>query len=71
MVAGISEEEAKSSIGKPPEPKNRVMRVMKRRLGSCKTFGENMIFMLNRASTYLAPAFLFWVNAEFTPRPYP
>ena len=32
-----------------PEPKNRVLRVLMRRLGSTKTFGENMIFMLNRA----------------------
>ncbi|RDB24096.1 Protein dip1 [Hypsizygus marmoreus] len=31
------------------EPKNRVIRVLMRRLGSSKTFGENMIFMLNRA----------------------
>ncbi|KAF9463233.1 hypothetical protein BDZ94DRAFT_1259432 [Collybia nuda] len=31
------------------ESKNRVLRVLMRRLGSSKTFGENMIFMLNRA----------------------
>ncbi|KAG5728408.1 hypothetical protein E4T56_gene18959 [Termitomyces sp. T112] len=32
-----------------PQPKNRVLSVFMRRLGSSKTFGENMIFMLNRA----------------------
>lgn len=31
------------------ESKNRVLRVLMRRLGSSRTFGENMIFMLNRA----------------------
>lgn len=34
-----------------PETKNRVLRVLMTRLGSSKTFGENMIFMLNRART--------------------
>jgi Protein of unknown function (DUF2013) len=34
------------------EYKNRVLRVLMRRLGSSKTFGENMIFMLNRARTW-------------------
>jgi hypothetical protein len=33
------------------ESKNRILRVLMRRLGSSKTFGENMIFMLNRART--------------------
>lgn len=32
------------------EDQNRVLRILMRRLGSTKTFGENMIFMLNRAS---------------------
>ncbi|KAI5117908.1 hypothetical protein M0805_003602 [Coniferiporia weirii] len=32
-----------------PEDTNRVLRVLMRRLNSSKTFGENMIFMLNRA----------------------
>ncbi|KAH8833744.1 hypothetical protein DL96DRAFT_1578218 [Flagelloscypha sp. PMI_526] len=31
------------------DSKNRVLRVLMQRLGSSKTFGENMIFMLNRA----------------------
>lgn len=35
-----------------PQEKNRVLRVLMRRLGSSKTFGENMIFMLNRAREY-------------------
>ncbi|KIM41429.1 hypothetical protein M413DRAFT_18955 [Hebeloma cylindrosporum] len=49
MVAGLGDEEANPNSGKAAEPKNRVIRVMMRRLGTCKTFGENMIFMLNRA----------------------
>ena len=32
-----------------PESQNRVLDVLMRRLGASKTFGENMIFMLNRA----------------------
>jgi hypothetical protein len=52
MVAGLGDEEETLNLGKAPEPKNRVIRVMIRRLGTCKTFGENMIFMLNRASEY-------------------
>lgn len=35
---------------KEPELQNRVLNVLISRLGSSKTFGENMIFMLNRAS---------------------
>ncbi|PPQ77944.1 hypothetical protein CVT25_015419 [Psilocybe cyanescens] len=49
MVAGLGSDG--SPIGdkkEAQEPKNRVIRVMMRRLGSCKTFGENLIFMLNR-----------------------
>ncbi len=51
MVLGL-EEGGHPPIGgkKSSEPKNRVIKVMNRRLGNCKTFGENMIFMLNRAS---------------------
>ena len=30
---------------------NRVIQILMRRLGSSKTFGENIIFMLNRAGT--------------------
>lgn len=32
------------------ESKNRILRILMRRLNLSKTFGENMIFMLNRAS---------------------
>jgi hypothetical protein len=32
-----------------PKKQNRVLMVLMRRLGSSKTFGENVIFMLNRA----------------------
>ncbi|KZT50746.1 hypothetical protein CALCODRAFT_504381 [Calocera cornea HHB12733] len=35
--------------GATSTPQNRVLEVLVRRLGSTKTFGENMIFMLNRA----------------------
>ncbi|KAF8878082.1 hypothetical protein BD779DRAFT_1613089 [Infundibulicybe gibba] len=37
------------STAEASESKNRVLRVLMRRLGSSQTFGENMIFMLNRA----------------------
>ena len=54
MVAGLGEEESQAKPEKKteeaPEPKNRIIRVMVRRLGTCRTFGENMVFMLNRAS---------------------
>lgn len=51
MVAALSDEEIHVGIGKKEdEPKNRVIRVMMRRPGSCMTFGANMIFMLNRTS---------------------
>ncbi|TDL27855.1 hypothetical protein BD410DRAFT_713183 [Rickenella mellea] len=36
--------------GHSDEDQNRVLIVLMRRLGSSKTFGENMIFMLNRAN---------------------
>ena len=52
MVAGLGAEESQANPEKKeaPEPRNRIIRVMMRRLGSCRTFGENMVFMLNRAS---------------------
>jgi hypothetical protein len=40
------------SIAPPPASKNRVLDVLMHRLGSAKTFGENMIFMLNRAGMF-------------------
>lgn len=51
MVLELREKDAhKDSPAPSAEPRNRVIKVMNRRLGNCKTFGENMIFMLNRAS---------------------
>jgi hypothetical protein len=44
------------------ESKNRVLRVLMRRLGSSKTFGENMIFMLNRARMW-SDAALRYLNS--------
>jgi hypothetical protein len=53
MVASLSPDasnlQSPSSDAQLPESKNRIIRVLMRRLGSSKTFGENMIFMLNRA----------------------
>ncbi|KAG2095686.1 uncharacterized protein F5147DRAFT_717800 [Suillus discolor] len=48
MVACLSNNQ--HSGVKEPELQNRVLTVLISRLGSSKTFGENMIFMLNRAS---------------------
>ncbi|KAF7797972.1 hypothetical protein EIP86_009179 [Pleurotus ostreatoroseus] len=36
-------------VSKRPEEYNRVLRILMARMGSSMTFGENMIFMLNRA----------------------
>ncbi|PPR03362.1 hypothetical protein CVT24_012487 [Panaeolus cyanescens] len=51
MVAELEDSKTQTSLGRleTTDPKNRVIRVLMRRLGSAKTFGENMIFMLNRA----------------------
>lgn len=55
MVAGTKHKKSTES-GEPADSCNRVLAVLKSRLGSSKTFGENMIFMLNRACTFpLAP----------------
>ncbi|KAG1859267.1 hypothetical protein F4604DRAFT_1793148 [Suillus subluteus] len=48
MVACLSNNQQPGA--KEPELQNRVLTVLISRLGSSKTFGENMIFMLNRAS---------------------
>lgn len=48
MVAGLepaTKQNASSS-------QNRVMNILMSRLGESKTFAENLIFMLNRASEY-------------------
>jgi len=56
MVASINSHDSPSHPNPPAnghgngsDSKNRVLRVLMRRLHSSKTFGENMIFMLNRA----------------------
>ncbi|KAK7019963.1 DUF2013 domain-containing protein [Favolaschia claudopus] len=52
MVSSLSSEPHGSSLpsaSTSSENKNRVLAVLMRRLGHSKTFGENMIFMLNRA----------------------
>lgn len=49
MVAGLDDDSQIIRQKDPPEHRNRVVRVLLRRLGSTKTFGENMIFMLNRS----------------------
>ena len=66
MVTGLGDEPQTSPEKKnkePPEPKNRIIRVMMRRLGTCRTFGENMIFMLNRASE--SNLGIFWLHLIF------
>lgn len=53
MVAGLKNAASPQGVqGKAPEVRNRVIDVLISRLGSSKTFGENMIFMLNRACTF-------------------
>ncbi|KAF8452541.1 hypothetical protein L210DRAFT_3518904 [Boletus edulis BED1] len=51
MVAGLNDAASpQTGQEKASEVRNRVLDVLISRLGSSKTFGENMIFMLNRAS---------------------
>lgn len=51
MVASLGANHNTQQIpAKTPESQNRVLHVLVRRLGASKTFGENMIFMLNRAN---------------------
>lgn len=52
MVAGLKDEETVGQSKSVPDNGNGVIRVLMRRLGSTKTFGENMIFMLNRARKF-------------------
>jgi len=49
MVASLPSDFQHSGHDPSPEKKNRIFRVLVRRLGFSQTFGENMIFMLNRA----------------------
>lgn len=48
MVATL---QPNKDIKDKPTVDNRVIQILMRRLGSSKTFGENLIFMLNRAGT--------------------
>lgn len=41
--------EGKDGADGKPEYENRIVSVLMRRRGSSRTFGENLIFMLNRA----------------------
>lgn len=54
MVAGLKNDETIGQSKAVPDNGNGVIRVLMRRLGSTKTFGENMIFMLNRARKFRA-----------------
>ncbi|EAU83953.2 hypothetical protein CC1G_09835 [Coprinopsis cinerea okayama7 len=45
MVAGLGSDSQKA----PDESNNRIIRILVRRFGNSHTFGENLIFMLNRA----------------------
>ncbi|KZP21324.1 hypothetical protein FIBSPDRAFT_788413, partial [Athelia psychrophila] len=49
MVASLGNNTVSASLS-TPEGNNRVLHVLMRRLWASKTFGENMIFMLNRAN---------------------
>jgi hypothetical protein len=46
-----------SSQGHPENEDNRVLHILMRRLGHSQTFGENLIFMLNRAGMSTSQAF--------------
>ena len=48
LPANISNKDKDGVDGKP-EYENRVVSVLMRRLGDSRTFGQNLIFMLNRA----------------------
>lgn len=51
----------KDGADEKPQYENRVVSVLMRRLGSSRTFGENLIFMLNRAGDYHVCA-SYWVR---------
>jgi hypothetical protein len=68
MVASLHTSFANShseQLGKSGETKNRVLQVLVKRLGSSKTFGANMIFMLNRASAADNSAFFLIALMSF------
>ncbi|KAG6834984.1 hypothetical protein H0H93_005916 [Arthromyces matolae] len=49
MVASIGNQAEHITTTPESDSKNRLLNVLMRRLGATKTFGENMIYMLNRA----------------------
>lgn len=51
-TSNTQQPQEQSSIPDGSHADNRVVRVLMGRLGSSKTFGENIIFMLNRAGTF-------------------
>ncbi|CAO1617518.1 unnamed protein product [Parajaminaea phylloscopi] len=54
MVSSISQQSSSGSSVKDGPTKNLVMSILRTRLHVTKTFGENVIFMLNRASSHSA-----------------
>ena len=52
LPANVSNK-GKDGAGGRPQYENRVVSVLMCRLGSSRTFGENLIFMLNRAGKCL------------------
>lgn len=52
MVAGLKEDGTTTPLKPITESGNGVIRVLMRRLGSTRAFGENIIFMLNRARKF-------------------
>lgn len=53
MVSSLQQN--KDDAKDKPKTDNRVIQILMHRLGSSKTFGENLIFMLNRAGSYAIP----------------
>ena len=51
------------------DSKNRVLHLLVRRLNSSKSFGENMIFMLNRASMCIR-SLLLGISSDIPNRSY-
>lgn len=55
MVACLpsNKDDHKEKETEEPGLENRIIQALIRRLGSSKTFGENIIFMLNRAGIFI------------------
>ena len=54
---------------KRPEEQNRVLRILMSRMDTTPTFGENMIFMLNRAGMFFVPFVKFTCCSTNSRRP--